>query len=139
MNTILTQIQENIKSEIKIDSEGKAVVSIQGAARLAGIDVAALSRSFQSVVKKPTKLARFLMEYGFEGVVILDFNKNGVPDIALSLILNYYAHHAGAYCTEIAKMTLISFSTVGIRYWCQKTVGYEQPKKPRIVPTKRTK
>ena len=133
MSLSLAQITDNIKSEIKIDSEGRGFVSIRGVARLAGINASNISRSFDSVATVPTKLANFLLQHGVDSVAMTNFSTTGVPDIVVGMIVSYYANQAGLHCTDTAKMVVLGLIAVGVRTWCRELTGYTEPV-PQLPP-----
>ena len=133
MSLSLAQITDNIKSEIKIDSEGRGFVSIRGVARLAGINASNISRSFDSVATVPTKLANFLLQHGVDSVAMTNFSTTGVPDMVVGLIVSYYANQAEQHCTETAKMVVLALIAVGVRTWCRELTGYTKPV-PQLPP-----
>lgn len=96
-------------SVILIDQQGKGFITIRGTARLADVDHAYLVTSFKGGGKNQSKLTKRLMEQGFNPG---GFLASGIPDIALSVILGYYAMHAGKRCTEQAKLAYEAFSAI---------------------------
>lgn len=122
-------VVNQIRSEFRLDNEGKAFVSIRGAARLADISQGGLSDSLKSgVQQKPTKLATHLMERGFEYVQQNDWSSLGIPDLALAAILFYYAYEAQErYRTKQAKLCCYAFESIGIRAWVRDSVGWKNP------------
>ena len=123
MSTNLTQALESIKSEIRINSEGIGFVSIRGAARLAGVKHNTLTEHFSSGRILGSKLTETLTNKGFNVGV---FGTQGIPDMALACILEYYAFDAGKRCTETAEMSFRAFAAIGIRSWIQRSMGYEK-------------
>jgi hypothetical protein len=120
LNSQLTEVLQGIRSEINVDTEGKASITRYGLCQLLGI------RQDNLIVERMAKkLAEMLTELGF-GVVEREF-KNGIPDIAVACIVKYYALYAQR-TTENAKILLDAFSAVGIRAWFQEMVGFEKPK-----------
>jgi len=105
--TNLTTFQ-SIQTELKVNKQGKAFCSMRGAARLAGVDQSTLVHSLKTSDEiNPSKLATMLINKGFEHDEI---NEIGITDIALAVILEYYAFHAGARCTQQAKNMLVAFN-----------------------------
>jgi hypothetical protein len=129
MSISLAEIQESIKSEIKVNSEGKGFITIRGAARLAGVKHTTLLQHFSSGREKASKLSAFLTHYGFDSGRQESFSKGSIPDLALGLLLNYYAMYADNNCTSEAKMAVMSFTAIGVRSWLQKSVGYVEPQR----------
>jgi hypothetical protein len=120
LNSQLTEVLQGIRSEIKVDTDGKASISKYGLAKLIGV-----SKDNLIGDRIAKKLAEMLMELGFElGDRMFE---NGVPDIAVACIVKYYALYAQR-TTENAKILLDAFSAVGIRVWFQEMVGFERLK-----------
>ena len=112
----LQQIIEQIQSEIKVNSDGLGFVSIRGAARLCDVDESAIRRGLKTGTEKiATKLGMFLVKQGFEVRSFSTWSDIGVPDLALSAILEYYAYEAGKRCTELAKSCCRAFRAIGVR------------------------
>ena len=120
LNSQLTEVLQGVRSEIKVDTDGKTTITSNGLAFLLGI-----SHSLLSCDRQPKKLAEMLTELKFDSRD-REF-KNGVPDVAVACIIKYYALYAQR-TTENAKILLDAFSAVGIRTWFQEMVGYEKPK-----------
>ena len=120
LNSQMTEVLLGIRSEIKIDSEGKGNITSHGLSLLLGI-----SHSLLNCDRQPKKLAEMLTELGFNDCD-REF-KNGIPDVAVACIIKYYALYAQR-TTENAKILLDAFSAIGIRSWFQDLVGYEKPK-----------
>ncbi|MBE9038476.1 hypothetical protein IQ246_25925 [aff. Roholtiella sp. LEGE 12411] len=104
---------------------GKA--SVRATARLAGVDEKAIRSTLEGAELKPSKLAQMLIEHGFECAELTEWRINGIPDIAIAIILEYYAYEAGRYCTKQARLVCRSFNTIGIRAWIQDSVGWTKP------------
>lgn len=134
--TQIEQVVKQIKSEFRLDNEGKAFVSIRGAARLADISPSGLSDSLKSgVQQKATKMAEYLAARGFDGVQQNQWAEMGIPDLALAAILSYYAHEAQErYRTQQAKLCCYAFESIGIRSWVQDSLGWEKPQPKAIAP-----
>ncbi|MEH1777192.1 MAG: hypothetical protein V7K64_13550 [Nostoc sp.] len=115
-------------SDIKLDEEGKSTFTIRATARLTGVSAESISKAFTSVNQKPSKLAETLMEQGFESVNLEKWKTDGIPDIAVYHIVYYYAHDAGRYCTEQAKLMAKAFGAMGVRVFSQKALGYTSDK-----------
>ncbi|MFG6105400.1 hypothetical protein U2F10_24310 [Leptothoe sp. EHU-05/26/07-4] len=136
----------NISDEIAIrESDGAAIVSIRGAARLAGVTPASISRGLRSVALAPSLMAKMVMDKGFDSVALQQFPKEGVPDQALGAILKYYAYRAGRYRTKQAEYVCDQFNDMGIRSACYAAKGLLEIKskaprqlnepKPQLPPT----
>ncbi|NEZ67843.1 hypothetical protein D0962_34670 [Leptolyngbyaceae cyanobacterium CCMR0082] len=136
---------KKIADEITIrESDGVGVVSLRGAARLAGVSAEAISKAFKSVNQKPSKLARNLIEQGFDGVNLLAMLETGITDEAMAVIAHYYAYAASRFCTAQAKHTSKQFEKLGARaaFYAFKglTLGQQPPRqlnepKPQLPPT----
>lgn len=123
----LEQAIASIKAEIKTNDKGVSVVSISGAARLAGVTQHTLSGHFTDIGYKPSKLAQTLIDNGFDTHRLNEFGKDGIPDIALGIILTYYGYQASRYCTKLAQQCCLAFMAIGIRTWLQQSTGWESP------------
>jgi hypothetical protein len=124
----IVHISDDIKKEFKIDSTGKAIVSIRGAARIAGVSDTALRSNlkFKGANLSVSKMAEMLVDAGFEGANFSSFSKQGIPDTALATILEYYAHDAKENCTQQAKLACRAYAAIGIRTWIQNELGYQK-------------
>ncbi len=122
----IIHISDDIKKEFKLTSEGVAVVSVRGAARIADIAEVTLRDHFKSASASinRTKLVKMLVAAGFEVRVLKGFSQLGIPDTALAIILEYYTFEAKDSCTLQAKLAYRSFSAIGIRTWVQSELGY---------------
>ena len=126
----------NISDEIAIrESDGAAIVSIRGAARLAGVTPGAISRGLRSVALTPSLMAKMVMDKGFDSVALQQFPKEGVPDQAVGAILKYYAYRAGRYRTKQAEYACDQFSDMGIRSACYAARELQVQLKPQPTPT----
>lgn len=79
---------EEIKTEFRINDMGQCTVSIRGAARIVGVNHTTLVRQFKGGALELSKLTEKLAGIGLKGGAFLD---SGIPDIALSAIIEYYA------------------------------------------------
>ena len=59
MSLMLTDIQDSIKSEIKVNSDGYGFITVRGAARLANVSDSTLVRQFRDADPEPSKLAHW--------------------------------------------------------------------------------
>jgi hypothetical protein len=138
---VLAGVVEQIQSEIEVDAQGKGKASVRATSRLAGVSDVALRKAFLSANLEPSELAKKLIEQGFNSANLSEWLSTGVPDIAIALILEYYALEAGRYCTEQAKLAYKAFAMVGIRTWMQQIKGWyqstptAQPEKTIELPT----
>lgn len=120
----MENIFDSIKNELKVDQNGVGYCSIRGAARLAWVSDPTLSRHFsRGAVFSGSKLAKTLTDKGFR---VLSFANNGIPDMALAVILFYYAFEAGSHCTEQAQSAYHSFASTGIRAVIQDVCGHNR-------------
>lgn len=113
-------IIRQVEKEIRVDATGKGFASIAGTARLCGVAKSTLSEAFG---KSTGKLCQTLTIQGFEPV---SFSETGVPDIAVALIVSYYANKAGERCTEEARLVNDALLSVGVRSWMQQVTGWEK-------------
>lgn len=129
----IEQIEQQIESEIRIDERGRGTASIKAVSRLAGVNDAALIRTFQGADLKPSKLAKTLIANGFDAADLKSFSESGIPDIAIAIILKYYAYQAGRYCTQQAKAIDGVLSAITVRKWMQQIKGWQEPR-PQVEP-----
>lgn len=125
--TEITQIIEQIKEEITVDIDGRGKASIKATARLAGVSDKAIGKALESANLEPSKLALMLMEQEFDAANLNYWRTNGIPDMAIAIILEYYAYEAGRYCNKQARLVCRSFNTIGIRAWIQDKLGWTKP------------
>lgn len=119
----LEDIQEQIRKEIKVDAEGKGYASIRAVARLCGINHTTLLYALDiSGQKSPSKLAQLLITQRFE---VVKFAEEGIPDIAISMIVKFYAWMNGNKCTKQAQQTDVAMSGMGTRVYLQKLAGWK--------------
>ncbi len=64
---------------------------------------------------------------GFETGELQEWRTARIPDVAIAIILEYYAYDAGRYCTKQARLVCRSFNTIGIRAWIQDKLGWTKP------------
>ena len=119
MNNIT--LNAEIKAEFTLNNDGSSTTTIRGAARVAGVDHSVLSRHFSRGDFSSSKLSQKLIASGFKPG---DFFQ-GITEIALAIILEYYAFDAGARCTEQARLVYKAFASVGIRAWLQQQLDYQ--------------
>ncbi|MEM9452087.1 MAG: hypothetical protein AAGA75_26660 [Cyanobacteria bacterium P01_E01_bin.6] len=120
------QVVEDIRSEIQILPDGRGVASIRAVARLCGIQDSSLVRQFKGAALNESKLIATLGEHGFDSAALESFSQNGIPDIAIALILEYYAYDAGRYRSEQARKCCGAFRAIGVRSWMQQLTGWVQ-------------
>ena len=114
----------DLATESNIAFDGKATLSIKGTARVVGVAHTTLLRHFDPCSFLTSKLAKTLVEKGFDPC---SFSQKGVPDIAVSLITEYYAFDAGVRCTEVARQAMRLFASVGVRTYLQNINGWKAP------------
>ena len=121
MTNNIVRIPDEIRNEFRIGADGKAFVSIRGAARIADINDKTLGDSLKTAAGiNPSKLAQTLTDKGFEPA---GFFVSGIPDVALAIILKYYAFKANR-TTEQAERFYDAMSAVGIRTWMQQQLNW---------------
>ncbi|BBD70081.1 hypothetical protein NIES4072_64610 [Nostoc commune NIES-4072] len=124
----IAEIIEQISQEIEVDANGQAKASVRATARLAGVDDESIRKALKSSADlAPSKLAKELMLQGFETADLTEWKTKGIPDVAIAIILEYYAYEAGRYCTKQARLICRSFNTIGIRAWIQNKLGWTKP------------
>jgi hypothetical protein len=123
----IAEIIEQIKQEIEVDSNGHGKASIKATARLAGVSDMAIIKALESANLEPSKLAHMLMQQGFNAAKLTEWRTLGIPDIGIAIILDYYAHEAGRYCTKQARLVCKAFNTIGVRAWIQDVLGWVKP------------
>ena len=112
-------LSEEIKAEFTVNADGSTTTTIRGAARLAGVSPSSLS---EGVRKMDSKLTQSLISKGIEPDRFLS---NGINEVALANILEYYAFEAGARCSEQARLVYRAFASIGIRVWLQEHLDYK--------------
>lgn len=122
-------IEFQIASEIRTDDEGRGFFSVRAVARLFGIDHRGLGRNLKSAGEgSPSAMARYLIEQGFDSGDIFNWSSDGIPDLAVASIGEYFIFEKPASCTDQTKQVYRTFSRVGIRTYSHKITGWE-PKK----------
>ena len=97
-------------------------MSIIGLARLLNIKDSALHYHFKASQFSRSKMAISLIEQGFNP---LSFSE-GIPEIAISIIILHYAIHGNKNVKQRATDILLAYSAIGIRTWIQHELGYDQ-------------
>ena len=125
--TQIFHLPEEIKQELRLDLQGKIIASIRGVARLADIDKESIAKALRAGGDpEPSQLAVFLMNNGFNGGDLKAWIDNGIPDLAIALILEYYGYECQErYRREQAKKLCRAFRAVGFRVWAQQQLGWQ--------------
>lgn len=128
-------ILADCRKEFRVNASGAVVASMRGVARICDVDDKSIRYNL-GAEQKPTKLAQMLKDKGFEPA---ELAKNGFPDTAVAIVVEYYAFEAGRYCTERAKSFYRMFASIGIRVFLKEWLGTNvQPsrktEKEDIVP-----
>jgi hypothetical protein len=134
----IAQVIEQIQQEIQIDSNGHGIASIRATARLADVQDSSLRRAFLSAALEPSILAQSLIQQGFTPAALASWSDQGVPDMAVASVLEYYAFDAGRYCKPQARLVCKAFNRIGIRAWMQNIKGWTstpvpQPEPPKVI------
>ncbi|MCC5633497.1 hypothetical protein LC613_39220 [Nostoc sphaeroides CHAB 2801] len=137
----IAQIIEQIKQEITVDSNGQGKASIRATARLADVQDSSLRRALLSAALKPSALAQSLIQQGFSPAALETWNE-GIPDMGVAAVIEYYAFDAGRYCKQQARLVCKAFNRIGVRAWMQDITGWtkpatqpqEQPSTPTLPP-----
>ena len=109
----ISQDNFDLATESNIAFDGKATLSVRGTARVVGVSHTALLKHFDPSNFLTSKLAKTLVEKRFEPG---NFSQKGIPDIAVSLITEYYAFDADARCTETTRQAARVFMSVGVSF-----------------------
>jgi hypothetical protein len=116
---------EQHRSEFRVDpATGVGYASIRATARLANVTHTALIINFTGGKQKASKLSQMLTVAGFDPGKQSKFSETGIPDLAASLIVKYYAWMAGNNCNEYAQAMDMASSGIGFRSLIQGAVGY---------------
>ncbi|AUB43471.1 hypothetical protein COO91_09652 (plasmid) [Nostoc flagelliforme CCNUN1] len=137
----IAQIIEQIKQEITVDSNGQGKASIRATARLADVQDSSLRRALLSAALEPSALAQSLIQQGFSPAALETWNE-GIPDMGVAAVIEYYAFDAGRYCKQQARLVCKAFNRIGVRAWMQDIMGWtkpatqaqEQPTTPALPP-----
>ncbi|MHC5821584.1 MAG: hypothetical protein ACYT04_38375 [Nostoc sp.] len=137
----VAQIIEQIKQEITVDSNGQGKASIRATARLADVQDSSLRRALLSAALQPSALAQSLIQQGFSPAALETWNE-GIPDMGVAAVIEYYAFDAGRYCKQQARLVCKAFNRIGVRAWMQEIMGWtkpatqpqEQPSTPALPP-----
>ena len=125
MSSISRFESDDISKEIKLDKNGVATFSLNGVAALCGITQQSLSEGLEAnLQEKRSKLAEFLVGKGIQLTGKSQGKSFQLSEEATYEIINYYANHAGARRTDIARLALAGFGRWGIRGWAQSQLGY---------------
>jgi hypothetical protein len=125
MNDIALVLKAQAQSnDLKLDSNGCARFSQKAVAKIVGINDSVLSRAFQPTDVNSGKLAAFLAEYGIQPSDFLQWKTAGIPDTAVSLIIQWYASFAGQRCTQQARHMAVALAAIGLRAYVQKALNH---------------
>lgn len=129
----LTLLPDDIRSEFKIDEQGRAFASRRAIARMADVEVSSVVRLLDNISGDAPNIHEIfetIAGQDFEGVAL-------IPDTVVSLIIEYYAYECQErYRTEQAKRVCRAFRAIGFRTWVQSELGWQQPqhKLPQTLP-----
>lgn len=118
---------DQIKSEIRIDESGKGYSTIRGVSRIVGVDESSL-RGLLTIGagKNLSKLTELLMQQGFD----LRGSFDGIPDLAVSVIIKYYAYYTDKRCPQSVKDRCkkidLAHSGIGMRVWMRNLTGWTE-------------
>lgn len=104
-------ILADYRKEFRVNAIGAVVASMRGVARICDVSEQAISKNLRDNLSC-SKLAQMLKDKGFEPD---NLAKDGFPDTAVAIVVEYYAFEAGRYCTEQAKSFYRLFASIGIR------------------------
>lgn len=148
------QLIQSVAKELRVDENGIGYISIRGAARVCGISHSTLVENLGGRIKViktsqtiagntteggrinsgvdflTTKLGKKLAQNGFEGVDFFD----GIPDVALAVIIEYYAFEANRITPE-AQLMMRALAAVGVRSLIHQVTGWKAPvvKEPTML------
>ena len=120
---------ESIKKEMQVDLEGVVTFTISAVARIVGVGRSTLIEAFSADRAnkglKQHPLALILIARGFN---VIGFASTGVPDLAVSIIADYYAFEVEEkYRKNEAVIACRVFSAIGVRKWGQEVLGWKPP------------
>ncbi len=123
----MEQLFQKFSDEFNIKPDGKVNSSIRGVARLCDVESSSLSRALNSAdAQSPSLLSQFLAECGFKGDAQKQWIKGGIPDTAISHILEYYAYECQErYRKQQAKQFSRAFRAIGIREWVHQQKNWK--------------
>jgi hypothetical protein len=131
----VAQIIEQIKQEITVDSNGQGKASIRATARLADVQDSSLRRALLSAALEPSALAQSLIQQGFSPAALETWNE-GIPDMGVAAVIEYYAFDAGRHCKQQARLVCKAFNRIGVRAWMQDIMRWTKPAtQPQEQPT----
>lgn len=132
----LVELQETldqVKSEIRVDDDGKGSLSIRALSRICDVHHSTLQGHFSGGKTDPnkgSKLHQTLVSYGLQP---WRYNNNGVPDVDAFLVITHYAYEAPKGCTEMAKQAVKAIGAIGMREWCQQVTGWTKENAKSVV------
>lgn len=112
-------------NEISVRKDGSIVVSVVGTARLTGVSSEGIRCALNSAAKRPSRLAKKLIEGGFKAENMAAMTKEGVNGEAMPIIAYYYAHQAGQHCKPEAKRLSEQFDKHGAEVTLLQLKGVE--------------
>lgn len=107
----------NLRNESHIEDGGIVVVSMRGLGLICDVSPSGIS---QNINNSSSKLSQMLEERGFYRDRLI---REGFPDMAVAVVVEYYALDAGRYCTVQAKNFLRASSAIGTRVFLTKIVA----------------
>ena len=114
----------NVKQEI-LGKPGARRLSIRGASRVCGVHHNTLNYQFRALEGgqiSDSKLAKKLIQQGFEGGQILSWKTEGVPAQALAVIVAFYAFEANN-TTDIARAFALTLMTLTAEAFLAEQAG----------------
>ena len=111
--------------EIMVCEDGSILVSVVGVAHLTGVTAEAIRHSLRSGKQKPSKLAKKLLEKGFDAGNLAAMCQEGVTDEATAVVAYYYGHQAGQFCKPEARRVSKQFDKHGARAVLLQLKGVE--------------
>lgn len=137
-NNSIEQVFHQFQDEFGIKPNGQVNSSIRGVARLASVDEKAIRHSLKEAEQKLTQLAKFLLSQEFQAAELTKWVEDGIPDVAVALILEYYAYECQPrYQKEQARLVCRAFRAIGFREWVKQqkgTDGNQQTTEQQLPP-----
>ena len=117
----LFRLNETIRKEFTVESDGRAFASRRAISRLCGVDHTAIKKLLErgscGDLERPKSL-EVLVGQSFEAGDL-------IPDIVATGIIEYYAFDAGRHCKEQARLVYRAFAAIGFRTWIQSELGWK--------------
>ena len=126
----LTHIPEDLRSEFRVESDGKTYISFRALSRLCGASESgsSIATLLQRVALAKSKSKSLEPLQGQDYEALADKDK-GIPDTVATLVINHFAESG----RKEAIQTLTAFSAIGFRTWVQNELGYSEQKQTEML------